>query len=287
MAKAEKTQSTEVAVPQNNGVIAAPGFLSEGDFGGGFEGADGEAYAIPFLQVLQKMSPLVDEDSPKHIEGAKAGMIYNNVTQKLTDGKTGLLIIPCAFKRSYIRWGSREADGGFKGEFTPEEFDALVNKGEVKVIDNRPYAVDENGQVNEKKSDYYADTRSHYVITVDEETGETGQAIISLAASQIRASRNLMTALNQRKVNYGGALKTPPTFANVVRMTTIGLSNDKGNWSSAKFEIVGLVEDANHFQMAREFNQLVKDNKVNVDHSKNASAADQEVSGEAQTADTF
>src|SRR5579864_7705555 len=131
-ASAQASTSSEVAERPNTAVAAD--FMDAEDFAGvgaGFEGADKDSFAIPFIQILQKMSPMVDEDDPKHLDGAKAGMLYNTVTQKLTDGKTGLLIIPCYYKRTYIRWGGREGEGGFKGEITPKEFDKLVASGVV------------------------------------------------------------------------------------------------------------------------------------------------------------
>ena len=228
MATKPAAPSTELAT--QNTALAAPDFMDAGDFeGAGFEGADKDSYAIPFIQILQKMSPMVDEDDPKHLPGAKAGMLFNTVSQKLTDGKQGLTIIPCYYKRSYICWGARDEGGGFKGEIKPEDFDKLIANGTVEVVDGKPLVKNEKGEFNPKTSDYWADTRSHYVLVVD--GNDIGQAIISLSSSQIKASKMLLTSLQQKKVSVGGVMKTPPTFANMVKMTTVGLSNDKGTWS--------------------------------------------------------
>lgn len=268
--KKDEEQKTGTAIAPVAGGILAPEFMDMGDFGGGFEGTDGDSFAIPFLQILQKMSPLVDEDNPRHIEGAKAGMFFNTVTGELYDGKEkGILLIPCAFKRSYILWGGREGDGGFKGEFTVAEFEELMkDPTKVVVVDGRPYVPDAEGNINEKKSDYYADTRSHFVLIYNEETGEFGQAIMSLASSQIKASKGLMTALNQKKVATPQGLKTPPTYANIVKATTQGLSNEKGNWSGVKFELVKLVTDPNLYANAKAFYQDIVKGNVNVDYNK-------------------
>jgi hypothetical protein len=167
--KKEDVKGTEVATSNQNAV--ALDFMDAQDFGGGFEGTDSESFAIPFLQVLQKMSPLVDEDSPRHIEGLKAGMFYNTVTGESWEGKEkGVLLIPCAFKRSFIKWGGREGgDGGFQGEFTVEQFEEMMkDPTKVQMVDGRPYEPDADGHVNEKKSSYYADTRSHFVLILNE-----------------------------------------------------------------------------------------------------------------------
>lgn len=267
-AAAKNEEETKAVAIQQGGQIAE---FMEGMFDGGdgFEGADVDSFAIPFLMVLQKMSPMVDEDDAKYVQGAKAGMLYNNVTGKLYDGKKGIDIIPCAFKRSFILWGGREGDGGFKGEFTVEQFNALkADPTKVKEVGGKFYVPNEDGSVNEKKSDYYADTRSHYVLIVDLETGEFGQAIISCSSSQIKASKKLMTALSQKKVNTPAGPKTPPTFASVVRATTIGMSNDSGTWSSINFEVGGMVTNAVHFNAARDFFKAVIGGEVSADYAK-------------------
>lgn len=279
---------TEVAVVTQGGAVA-PLFISDEDFGSGFEGADKDSFAIPFLQVLQKMSPMVDEDDPKHVEGAKAGMLYNTVTQKLYDGKAGITIIPCAYRRSFIQWGGREsAESGFKGEFTPEQIVEMQGRGEIVTVEGKLLKPLADGSTHDKKSDYFADTRSHFVIIVDEETGETGQAILALASSQVKASKMLLTALQQKKVDTPRGKMTPPTYANLVKLTTFGQSNEKGAWSAVRFDLDGLVTDAAIFNEAKAFYKAIVAGEVKVDHSKaEAPTAGADVSGTPGAAEDF
>jgi len=268
-APVEKKESTEVAKVENTALANVPEFMDASDFGGGFEGADAESFAIPFLQILQKMSPMVDEDDGAYVEGAKAGMLINTVTKKLYDGKAGLIVIPCAYKRTFILWGGREGDGGFQGEFTVEQFEALKSDpAQVMTIEGRSYKPEQDGSVNEKKSSYYADTRSHFLITIDPDTNETGRVILSLAATQTKASKMLMTALQQKKIEVQGVKRTPPTFANLVKLTTVGMSNDKGSWSGAQFALDGLVTDAELYKEAKSFHNDIVAGNVQVDHNK-------------------
>lgn len=261
-------QTKAVAVAQGGELVAD--FMSDMFEGStGFEGADGDSYAIPFLMVLQKMSPLVDEDDAKYVQGAKAGMLYNNVTGKLYDGKKGVVVIPCAFKRSYIQWGGREGDGGFKGELTVEQFNAIkADPTKVKEVEGKFYAPSEDGSVNVKKNDYFADTRSHYVLIVDTDTGEYGQAIISCSSSQIKASKKLMTSLSQKKMMTAQGPKTPPTFASMVLATTVAMSNDSGSWSSINFEVQGMVQSKTIFEAAKEFHKAVVGGEISADYAK-------------------
>lgn len=286
VAAEDSTTGTNLATVKP-GAVMAPTFMDDSDMGGGFEGTDKDSYAIPFLQILQKMSPLVDEDDAKHIEGAKAGMLYNTVTQRLYDGKAGITIVPCAYKRSYIQWGGREAEGGFKGEFTPEQIEEMQIAGAIAAQEGKLFKPMADGTIHEKKSDYFADTRSHFVLIVDNETGEIGRAILSLSASQVKASKMLMTALQQKKVETSRGKQTPPTFANLVKLTTVGQSNDKGSWSGVRFDLDGLVTDAEIYNEAKAFYLAVSSGEVKADHAKSEAPSGADTSDTPKDADKF
>ena len=91
----------------------------------------------------------------------------------------------------------------------------------------------------------------------------------SCASSQIKASRNLMTSLNQKKIDAGGGRRaTPPTYANIGLITTIGLSNDSGSWSGIVFKLEGLVSDADLFGEARDLYKSINSGELKADYSK-------------------
>jgi hypothetical protein len=266
-------------------LTVAPDFMDAEDFGlAGFEGAGAESYSIPFLQILQKMSPIVDEDSPNHIEGAKAGMFYNSVTKEMYDGKEGIRLIPCAFKRTFIEWAPRGSEGsGFKGEYTPEEYDAMVERKEVSVLNGKAYRPMENGRVDEKKSNYIVDTRVHYVLLIDPKTGATSMAVLSLSSTMVKASRSLMTLLRNKVVETAQGKRTPPTFANIVRAKTISKTNAKGSWSAIEFELDGMVQDPRDYAEAKKFYKAVNGGQVKADHTK-ADYTNQDTGGVADDA---
>lgn len=244
------------------------------DAGRGMENADSDTFAIPFLAVLQKGSPQVDEDSGAAIEGAKAGMFFNTGTQGLLDGREkGVLFIPCAFRRVFLRWTPREAaNGGFKGEYTPEEVAAMRDKGQIVEVDGRLYAPDAEGNVNPKKQDRFSDTRNHYGLLLDDD-GNAQQILLSLTSTQVKKSKSLMTMLSnvriQRKAPGEGSY-TPPTFANVVRIKTIAESNDKGTWAGVTFTIEGRVQSQEQYALAKAFNAQVAKGRVTANYDEGA-----------------
>lgn len=228
------------------------------DAGAGMEGATAESFAIPFLSVLQKGSPQVDEASGVAIEGAKAGMLFESVTGKMFDGKVGVTIIPCAYRRVFLRWAPKGSDGaGFKGELAPEKVAEMRARGEISELDGKLYIPMPDGTVSDKKCDRISDTRNHYVLLVDEATGAWKEALMSLTSTQIKKSKMLMSALASVKVQGASGLFTPPTFANTVRVLTTPESNDKGTWFGLKFELSGQVTRPELYAAAKAFHSSV------------------------------
>ena len=73
----------------------------------GFENMTQEDMALPFVRILGQLSPQVTDGDAKYIEGAKPGMIYNTVTSECFDGKKGIKVIPCYYKKDYPEWSDR------------------------------------------------------------------------------------------------------------------------------------------------------------------------------------
>lgn len=262
--KEEEKVSSEVAV--SNSMFAA-------DAGAGMEGAEQESFAIPFLAVLQKGSPQVDETSGASIEGARAGMFFENVTGRMFDGKDGVRIVPCAYKRAFLRWGPRGTEGaGFKGELAPEGVAAMRARGEIAELDGRLYAPLPDGTVNPKRCDRFSDTRAHYVLLIDELSGGWTTALMSLSSTQIKKSKQLMSALASVKVQGPTGKFTPATFANYVRATSVPESNEHGSWYGVKFTLEGSVDRFEIYQAAKAFHDSVVKGEVTAKYD--ASAAD-------------
>lgn len=83
--------------------------------GVGFENTTAEDYSIPFLNLLQALSPEVQEGGEKAVPNARPGMFMNSVTRELIDGKKGLILVPCETQHVYVEWIPRDAGGGMVG----------------------------------------------------------------------------------------------------------------------------------------------------------------------------
>ena len=242
------TAKHDIAVAVTNALVLAS--MYEEDANAGFENTTAEAYAIPFLAILQSGSPQVKKSDGAYIKGAEEGMLYNTVTGDIIPGEEGVTVIPCYFKRSFIKWAPRETGGGFRGELSPS--DPQITGGKTNA---EGYLIDDEG--NE-----LTDTRTHYVLVLDKQGGYQ-PAVISLAASQLKKSRNWMSKMNGIKMRRAdGSLFTPPMFSHQYHLTTSAESNDKGSWFGYKIEVVGALSDKDLYQAAKAFRDAVSSGEV-------------------------
>lgn len=212
------------------------------DAGAGFEGADRASFAIPFLTILQSMSPQTKKSDGAYIKGAEEGMLYNTVGNDIYSGEEGVRVIPCAFVRSFVEWVPREKGGGFVAEYDAVAGEALRSK--CSRNDKHQDILPSGNQLN--------DTRNHYLL-VETREGRWEPMMLSLTSTQIKASRNWMSAM-QREC----AANSVPMFALIYRMTTTPQQNEKGSWYGAVFEHEGYVEDDTAYSLARAFYEQAK-----------------------------
>lgn len=239
--------------------------------GGGLEGADKDSYAIPFLRILQKSSPQVDEAAGEYVEGAKPGMLYNTVTGEVIDGKKGCIVLPCAFQRRFIKWGPRgTSDAGYKGDLLPEQVGEMESAGQVVRVDGRLYFPLQDGSIDDKRCDSLVDTRSHFVLIMNED-GSLQQAMIALSSTGVKRSKALMSILDGVRVrNAAGKLVRPPSWAIKVRLTTVAESNDKGTWHSPKFTSEGVLNpstDRDILDMGHGFNEAIVSGELSANYA--------------------
>ena len=253
---------TSKQVSEQKDQLPAMGGMFEEDEAGGFEGADRDSYAIPFLQVLQKMSPQVDASEDGYVEGAKPGQFINTVTEQLFDGDEGIWVIPCHYERTFIEWVLRDSGGGFVADHGLEEGQRLMAQ---TTQDEKKRDILPNG--NE-----LMDTRVHYILIVHED-GSYEPAVFSATRTQIKGSRQWMTTMNQLKVpRSSGGMFTPPMFSHLYKLTTRKRSNDQGSWfvfDAKKQRMLG-EGDEELYSAAKGFRDSVKTGQAKADHAKAA-----------------
>lgn len=214
------------------------------DAGMGLEGADKDSYAIPFLTVLQGLSPQLET-----VNGAKPGLFINTITNEIF--KT-VQVIPCAFQRRFIRWAPREEGGGFRGQYSP----VAVETGKVDGLertDEGRYAVE---------GDELKDTRHHYLL-LQSASGSWQPALMSLASTQVKKSKRWLSLIQGIEMRTPqGKTFNPPSFSHIYQLRAVKEENNQGAWWGLEVEVVGPVEDVELYNRAKAFHKSVASGEV-------------------------
>lgn len=171
----QKAKSTSVATTdESNAVVVAgqnlPAFLQNQGPARGSENVGTDDLVIPRLELVQSLSPCLDESSADYIEGAKAGMLFNNVTRQLYGNSVE--VIPVYFMKEYIIWKDRKKGGGFVEAFTTMEAAESVRKSLPDADDHRTN-----------------DTANHFCLLRNPETGQLEDIVVSMAVTKLKVSR--------------------------------------------------------------------------------------------------
>lgn len=219
--------------------------------GAGLEEADHSAYAIPFLRLLQKGSPVADPDSDAYVEGTKAGMIYNTVSgEVLNPEKEDLQFIPVFYRRAFVEWKPRDLGGGGGGGFVQEY---PVAEGEQLM---RQTTLDDKNRDILPNGNQLNDTRYHYVILLA--AGDMLPAVISMDRTQIKRSKRWCSSMNQEV--QAKALKA--TFQLSYKVETESQSKDGNTWRIWDVKSPTLVAEQSQLNAAIEFYKAIKSGAV-------------------------
>jgi hypothetical protein len=215
---------------------------------------------IPFVRVAQSLSPQLNKKKPEYIEGLSNGDAYNNLTNQMWSGETGLLVIPCFQTTKYLEFVPRESGGGFRGEIAASDpvLQRTSRNGSKEILPSGNELV---------KAD------QHFCLIVDEE-GMTQPVVIDMKSTQLKVSRRWKTNINMQKMKNPktGEIIIPPVYATMWRLTTSEESNDKGDFYNWSVERVGIVEDRNLRLEAKNFRESIMRGAVKA-QSENSSGS--------------
>ena len=246
-------QSNEVTV-KKEGQVATLNIEQFADEG--FENVDSKSLALPFLKVLGQLSPQVTQGDSQFIPEARAGMIYNTVTDELYDGAKGITVVPCYYKLEYIEWKDRE-----KGAVAPIN----VYPADADIMSKTTRGDD--GKDRLENGNYIEETASHYVLVV--ETDKTSTALLTMKSTQRKKSKkwnSMMMSVREKKKD--GSFFKPASFTQMYNLKTVLEKNNLGSWYGWEIEYTGTVSTAEALQAAVDFNKTCKEGAVKVNHDK-------------------
>lgn len=192
-----------------------PAPVDYGEYSGvGFEKKSSADLAIPFLAVLQPLSPQVADST---VEGAKAGMFFNTVTNELADSLT---VLWCHDERKFVEWRPRSEGGGIVTVYDPED-------PHLKdlIADNNGSTIKLKNGVND-----VVETRYIYVLTLNDNDEVTGFGLLACKSTQLKRAKQWYSAMMMTRP--AGA----PVFAHRAKLTTTKEKNDEGLWYLFKSE---------------------------------------------------
>lgn len=231
------------------------------DAGAGFEHQTKADIAVPFIVLLQPMSPAVTNEVP----GAKPGCFMNTVTQQVYDREEGFLFVPATTRRVFVQWAPRDAGGGgYRGQ----------HEVESKVVVDAIKSSAKFGKFKTDDGDTLTDTFYVYGAVCDRNGVADGMALMAFWSTKIKAYKTWMTRLRQPVTMPDGTKKSPPLFANLARFTSVMMKNDKGSYyvpvpafGDPRGQVASLLLPTDErYQMAKACGMLVASGEAKVNY---------------------
>lgn len=269
MAKAEKT---EVAVKDQQTAMAEYGAYEQ-YAGAGFENQTSDDYSIPFIQILQALSPQLQEN-----DELKQGMIINTVTGEVFPGKDGIAFVPATTQHLVCEFKPRDAGGGFVGIHE-------VNSDVFKLAKD---ASAEFGKYLTPEGNELVETFYVYGIAIDND-GNSCEAVLGFSSAKIKKYKGWMTKAKTIQIQLQDGRRIPaPLFAHRYRLTTVVEKAPKGSFYNWEIKFDGdnaqaarLLPSDPMFQSAVNIKTLIEAGKARAAHESQAPGSEDETGGAA------
>ena len=252
---AQKT--SELAVKTEGGSIAV---ISDDllEFGTGLEHVTSDDTTIPYLRIIQALSPELNKNDGKYIQGAEQGNLLNTGLGDVYDGDVGALVVPCYYEKRYVEWIPREKGGGKVEDHKSRDILTKCTKND------RGQFVLENG--NE-----VIETAYYYVMLCTEDESQWSTAVISMQSSQLAKSRKWIMQLQARKVHdKEGNLQDAPMFAYKYRVKTVAEQNDRGSWYGFSIGLEGPTTNEAIMKEGQKFLKMIKGGEITIKEEVNS-----------------
>ena len=218
----------------------------------GFENMTQDDMALPFVRILGQLSPQVTDGDAKYIEGAKPGNIYNTVTSELYDGKKGIKVIPCYYKKDYPEWSDR-GDGPGAPVATHSPGSPVIQTGK------------RDGSKIRLPNGNYLEETAYYYVMVENKQGGYSPALITMKSTQLSVSKKWNSMMKSVQIDDGkGGFDTPPMHGVVYNLQSKLQKNDKGSWYGWVVTMDRIMEqkDKSLYLASKDFNSSASKGNV-------------------------
>lgn len=192
------------------------------------EGFTQKESVIPFTKIMQPLSPELGS-----VPNAVPGVFLNVATNKIVDGKEGMIVIPVLVQWNYTEWTATKGEGG---QFV------------------RDWGEDESGWQalceNDQKNAYQPVTKEghsilkarHFYIFQISEIGEVEISILSMSATSLKIAKSWSSMMQYApKISTRVGMMTPAYHYYTYKITLEENKNQKGRWFQPKV-VYNMVE---------------------------------------------
>lgn len=223
------------------------------DAGQGMENVTAEELKVPFLNLLQPLSPQVQPVAQGGMPGAAAGMLLNGATGDLYNVfEEPLVFVPVFRTHQFLEFTPRAMGGGFVAMYGPDD-PKIAKLREAQGKFGKLYTVyppkrDQKGEVIEGTE--IMETFSLYGLFQDPDTEQWFKAILSFKSTQIKKYQALIGRLTS--IKYGNPRSTeqnplppvtPPIYAHRWSLKTVGERNKSGSFYGYQVSLAEKAED--------------------------------------------
>ena len=193
--------------------------MLEADAGVGLENITTEDMQIPFIRIIQALSPQLQKDDPLYIKGAEQGDIFNTVSQEIYKQDEGITLVPAFFEKKFLEFQLRSSGGGFVRELAADDKDITMTSRE----DTLELLPNGNELVR---------THQHLVIAKSAD-GTIAPCVLDMKKTQLKVSRRWNTLKNSARLPSRALM---PIYGTAWQLTTVLEANDRGKWFNYKID---------------------------------------------------
>ena len=218
----------QVAQRKTTNVVASElDKMLEADAGVGLENITTEDMQIPFIRIIQALSPQLQKDDPLYIKGAEQGDIFNTVSQEIYKQDEGVIVVPAFFEKKFLEFQLRSSGGGFVRELAADDKDITMTsrEGTIELLPNGNELVR---------------THQHLVIAQSAD-GTIAPSVLDMKKTQLKVSRRWNTLKNSARLPSGALM---PIYGTAWQVTTVLEANDQGKWFNYKLDRVNDITPA-------------------------------------------
>ena len=215
----------QVAQRKTTNVVASElDKMLEADAGVGLENITTDDMQIPFIRIIQALSPQLQKDDPLYIKGAEQGDIFNTVSQEVFKQDEGVIVVPAFFEKKFLEFQLRSSGGGFVRELAADDKDITMTsrEGTIELLPNGNELVR---------------THQHLVIAQSAD-GTMAPSVLDMKKTQLKVSRRWNTLKNSARLPSGALM---PIYGTAWQLTTVLEANDQGKWFNYKLDRINEI----------------------------------------------